>query len=129
MVWDMRVPIGASTDEVISTIREIVQDEVGVGFEVLERGEPNYTSTSSRVVQALAKNLKEVENKDLDLTYQWASSDAKFFRRAGTPTLQFGPSLLEGIHSFNEKVKVDDLVGAAKVYVATVIDFLNGQGE
>jgi succinyl-diaminopimelate desuccinylase len=129
MVWDMRVPIGASTDEVISTIREIVQDEVGVGFEVLERGEPNYTSTSSRVVQALAKNLKEVENKDLDLTYQWASSDAKFFRRAGTPTLQFGPSLLEGIHSFNEKVKVDDLVGAAKVYAATVIDFLNGQGE
>jgi succinyl-diaminopimelate desuccinylase len=125
MVWDMRVPIGISTDEVIGAIREIVQDEVDVDFEVLEKGEPNYTSTSSRVVQTLAKNLKEIENKNLDLTYQWASSDAKFFRRAGTPTLQFGPSVLEGIHSFNEKVKTDDLVSAAKVYLGTVIDFLN----
>jgi succinyl-diaminopimelate desuccinylase len=102
-----------------------VQDEVDVDFEVLEKGEPNYTSTSSRVVQTLAKNLKEIENKNLDLTYQWASSDAKFFRRAGTPTLQFGPSVLEGIHSFNEKVKTDDLVSAAKVYLGTVVDFLN----
>jgi succinyl-diaminopimelate desuccinylase len=126
MVWDMRVPIGISTDEVITSMREIVQDEVDVGFEVLERSEPNYTPTSSRVVQTLAKNLKEVEHKNLDLTYQWASSDAKFFRRAGTPTLQFGPSLLEGIHSFNEKVKTDDLVSAAKVYLGTIIDFLNG---
>jgi succinyl-diaminopimelate desuccinylase len=125
MVWDMRVPIGISTDEVIAAIREIVQDEVDVDFEVLEKGEPNYTSTSSRVVQTLAKNLKEIENKNLDLTYQWASSDAKFFRRAGTPTLQFGPSVLEGIHSFNEKVKTDDLVSAAKVYLGTVVDFLN----
>jgi succinyl-diaminopimelate desuccinylase len=126
MIWDMRVPIGISTDEVIDTVKEIVQNEVDVGFEVLERGEPNYTSTSSRIVQALANNLKEIEGKDLDLTYQWASSDAKFFRRAGTPTLQFGPSLLEGIHSFNEKVRTKDLVSAEKVYLGTIVDFLNG---
>jgi len=125
MAWDMRVPIGISTDGVINIIKGIVKDEVGVSFEIIERGEPNYTPTLSRVVQTLAKNLKEVGNKDLDLTYQWATSDARFFRRAGIPTVQFGPSLPEGIHSFNEKVKVDDLVTTAKVYLGTIIDFLN----
>jgi len=125
MAWDMRVPIGISTDGVINIIKGIVKDEVGVSFEIIERGEPNYTPTLSRVVQTLAKNLKEVRNKDLDLTYQWATSDARFFRRAGIPTVQFGPSLPEGIHSFNEKVKVDDLVTTAKVYLGTIIDFLN----
>jgi len=125
MIWDMRVPIGISTDEVISVMQEIIKDEVSMNIEIIERGEPNYTSISSRVVQTLKKNLKEIENKNLDLTYQWASSDAKFFRKAGTPTVQFGPSLLEGIHSFNEKVKIDDIIAATKIYLGTIINFLN----
>jgi succinyl-diaminopimelate desuccinylase len=125
MIWDMRVPIGINIDEVISVIQEIIKDEVSMNIEIIERGESNYTSISSRVVQTLKKNLKEVENKNLDLTYQWASSDAKFFRKAGTPTVQFGPSLLEGIHSFNEKVKIDDIIAATKIYLGTIIDFLN----
>jgi succinyl-diaminopimelate desuccinylase len=124
MVWDMRVPIGISTDEVIKVIQDTIKDEAGVDIEVIERGEANYTLTSCKVIEILKNNLKEIENKDLDLTYQWASSDAKYFRKAGTPTVQFGPSILEGIHSFNEKVKTEDIVAATKVYLGTIIDFL-----
>jgi len=125
MIWDMRVPIGISTGEVINILQEIIKDENDIDIEIIERGEPNYTPISSKIIQTLKENIKEIENKDLDLTYQWASSDAKFFRKAGTPTIQFGPSVLEGIHSFNEKVKIDDIVTATKVYLGTIIDFLN----
>jgi len=124
MIWDMRVPIGISTGEVISILQEIIKDENDIEIEIIERGEPNYTPTSSKIIRTLKENLKEIENKDLDLTYQWASSDAKFFRKAGTPTVQFGPSVLEGIHSFNEKVKIDDIVSATKIYTGVLIDFL-----
>ena len=125
MIWDMRVPIGISTGEVTNILQEIIKDENDIDIEIVERGEPNYTPISSKIIQILKENIKEIENKDLDLTYQWASSDAKFFRKAGTPTIQFGPSVLEGIHSFNEKVKIDDIVTATKVYLGTIIDFLN----
>jgi succinyl-diaminopimelate desuccinylase len=126
MIWDMRVPIGIRTEEVINVLREIIKEENGVEIEIIERGEPNYTQTSSKIIQTLRENLKEIQNKDLDLTYQWASSDAKFFRIAGTPTVQFGPSVLEGIHSFNEKVKIEDVLAAAKIYTGVIIDFLGG---
>ena len=42
------------------------------------------------------------------------------------PVLQYGPSINETIHNFNERVKVEDLVACAKVYVLAAIDFLNG---
>ncbi len=124
MTWDMRVPIGISTDEVISVLNSIVEDDVDI--EVIERWEPNYSLASSKIVQTLKGNLREILDKDLDLTYQWASSDARFFRMAGTPTVQFGPSINEGIHSFNEKVKVDDIIEATKIYLGVSFDFLSG---
>jgi len=126
MIWDMRVPIGIKTEEVINVLREIIKEENGIEIEIIERGEPNYTKTSSKIIQTLRENLKEIQNKDLVLTYQWASSDARFFRIAGTPTVQFGPSVSEGIHSFNEKVKVEDIVAATKIYIGVIIDFLSG---
>ena len=48
-----------------------------------------------------------------------------FFRYAGIPTLQYGPSTPSGIHSYNETAEVTDVVNIAKVYLCTIVDFLN----
>ena len=55
---------------------------------------------------------------------QWASSDARHFREYGIPVLQYGPAYLPTIHGYNERVKVEQIITCAKVYVAAVIDFL-----
>jgi len=123
MVWDMRVPIGIGTQKVMNKIQEITKDSSGISVKILEKGEPNYTPIDTRIIQSLAKNVKKIIGMDLNATYQWASSDARLFRCIGTPTLQFGPSISEGIHSFNEKVKVDDIISATKVYLGTIVDF------
>ena len=43
---------------------------------------------------------------------------------SGIPTIQFGPSNTVGIHSYNETVEIEDVVTAAKAYVAAVCDLM-----
>ncbi|MFQ9653178.1 MAG: M20/M25/M40 family metallo-hydrolase [Enterocloster sp.] len=72
-----------------------------------------------------AKNVEDVWKESLNRTYQWASSDARFFRYAGIPlALQYGPANLEGVHAYNETVDVQDVVNAAKVYIGAITDYL-----
>jgi len=40
------------------------------------------------------------------------------------PTVQFGPAELAGIHSYDERVKVTDVVEATYVYALLMHDFL-----
>ena len=66
----------------------------------------------------------EKSREELTRTYQWASSDARFFRYAGIPTLQYGPSTPSGIHAYNETAEVKDVVNITKVYLGTILDYL-----
>ena len=83
----------------------------------------------AEIVEILAKNVQEIWNEPLTRTYQWASSDARYFRYEGIPTLQYGPSTAAGIHSYNETAEVLDVVNITKVYICTMLDYLNGTGE
>ena len=68
-----------------------------------------------------------LKGEKLSRTYQWASSDARIFRYAGIPTIQYGPANLEGIHAYNETVDVQDVVNATKIYVCAIVDYLNAK--
>jgi len=110
-------------------IRFLIEDlgVDGVDFEFGWCSEPNYTDVDSEIVETVAKNVKEAIGIDLERTYQWASSDARFFRYAGIPTLQYGPARLEGIHAYNECVDVKEVIDCTKVYIGTIIDFLGAK--
>lgn len=97
----------------------------GVTYSFGWHSEPNSTSDKEEIVEIVAKHVEEVWGEPLNRTYQWASSDARFFRYAGIPTLQYGPANLEGIHAYNETVDVHDVINAAKIYICTMVDFLN----
>ena len=119
---DVRVPIGLSAAEVTSKIREIVKKYGEVEF--ASAGEPNYTAPSSEIVKVVEKNVKEIIGIDPKPFLEWASSDARHFRKADIPTIHYGPAEMEGIHGYNERVKVEDLINAAKVYLGAAIDYL-----
>jgi succinyl-diaminopimelate desuccinylase len=125
MEVDSRLPIGISTEKAEAALKRILRTGIKHGtveYEIVNRTEPNYTSPKSSLIRALQSNIKETAGKDAKVFVQWATSDARFFRAAKIDTVQYGPSVLEGIHGYNEKVKADDVVDATKVYVATACD-------
>ncbi|MEM2083842.1 MAG: ArgE/DapE family deacylase [Nitrososphaerota archaeon] len=127
---DIRLPIGLSVEQVkkelISFLKEYEKD---IELNVITAMEPNYTSPKENIVKCLYKNIKEVTSIDPKIFVQWASSDARFFRYAGIPTIHYGPSIIEGIHGYDEKVKAEDVIIATKVYIGTVIDFFKSNFE
>lgn len=123
---DTRVPFGLSHEDVMTRARQLL-DELGYRYEVRPMkfmGSANYTSPKDPVVQALLKAVQEVRGGNPFGVLQQASSDARYFRLHGIPVLQYGPAELETIHSFNERVKVEDVVASAKVYAAAAVEYL-----
>ena len=119
---DVRIPIGLSAADVTSRIRRIVEKYGEVEF--VNVGEPNYTPPNSEIVRIVKKNVREIVGIEPRPFLEWASSDARHFRRANIPTIHYGPAEMEGIHGYNERVKVEDLINAAKVYLGVAIDYL-----
>lgn len=124
---DCRLPFGVTQDFVTSYLRKNL-DELGIRYEIHQFGfksEANYTSAEDPVCRAIVDNISYVTGKEAYGVMQWASSDARHFRDYQIPVLQYGPAYLPSIHGYNEKVRVEDIVRCAKVYIAAVIDFLN----
>lgn len=123
---DIRIPLGVTSvmviDEIERILRELNVD--GVTYDVVGRSEANKVSVKSELVQSVKENAQNAIGRNVTATYQWASSDAMYFRKAGIDTIQYGPSNTEGIHSYNETVDVEDLINASKVYVGAVLDLL-----
>ena len=126
---DIRVPLGISTLTVEEELCRIIQESgvTDVEYSFSWRSEPNCTPRASEIVERLAQNVQEIWKEPLTRTYQWASSDARFFRYAGIPTLQYGPSTPSGIHSYNETAEVIDVVNITKVYLCTIVDYINNR--
>lgn len=126
---DIRIPIGVSCEMVEEQVIRIIKESgvAGVSYSFCWRSEANSTSDTEEIVEIVADHVAKIWGEPLARTYQWASSDARFFRYAGIPTLQYGPANLEGIHAYNETVDVQDVVNAAKIYTCTIIDYLNGK--
>ncbi len=120
---DIRLPIGLPSSRVLETIKEKTRGE-NVDIEVLTRYEANYTSPNSEIVKIVEENISRIVGVKPKVFVQWASSDARFYRLKGIPTIHYGPAIVEGIHGYDEKVKAEDIVKASKVYAASIIDYL-----
>lgn len=123
---DCRVPIGLSSETVKNRIKEIVDaaNLTGITLEFASSNDANYTEDTTELVQSLVENAEAVFKRKVTPAYQWASSDARYYRYAQIPTIQFGPANLEGIHAYNEDVDIEDVINSTKVYVAVLIDLL-----
>ncbi|MBO8142569.1 MAG: ArgE/DapE family deacylase [Firmicutes bacterium] len=128
---DMRVPWGTRSEEVVAHLREMLQARgLEVEIESLRwRSEPNYTLPSEPVVQSVLWGIRQVSGAEVSPVFQYASSDARHFRTHGIPTIQCGPGELDGIHGYNERVAVQDVIQFTQVYGAAIAGFLTGSGQ
>ncbi|MEL7623839.1 MAG: ArgE/DapE family deacylase [Clostridiales bacterium] len=125
-VVDMRLPIGIKKEEIKAAVEELIAKSgvEGVEAELDFKAEANHTDYDAAIVKAVHGHAEKIWNATVRPAYQWASSDAKYYRELGIPTIQFGPANLEGIHSYNEDVDVEDVVHSAEIYMLTFCDLL-----
>lgn len=121
---DIRLPIGVKREEIERAVLECVEGIEGISCEFSWQGFGNYTSDQDPLVLSVRKNAETLWKKNIIPAYQWASSDAREYRKLKIPTLQYGPSNTEGIHSYNENVDIDDVVKSAQIYIMTICDLL-----
>lgn len=126
--FDLRVPIGIPVKVVLDLLKQLVEERFGSKVEIAPLRNPveaNYTSPTHPFVRLVLETIREVTGETPQPALQWASSDARFFRLYGIPTLQFGPADLQGIHGYNERVPVTQLVQAARVYALIIYKYLS----
>jgi succinyl-diaminopimelate desuccinylase len=122
----MRLPFGVKTEEILAWIKNKFKEE-GIKAEIESlrwNSEANYTLPDEEIVRSVVNCAERFSGEKSRAMFQWASSDARYFREKGIATIQFGPAELDGIHSYNEKVKVKEVKDYAKMYGAIIVDFL-----
>ena len=125
-IVDVRLPIGVDHEEIEEMVRRIIREsgETGIEYEAQWKSEGNYTDEDAAIVQTVKKNAEALWGIDVIPAYQWASSDAREYRAQGIPTIQYGPSNTEGIHSYNENVDIEDAVNAGRIYILSLCDLM-----
>jgi succinyl-diaminopimelate desuccinylase len=123
---DMRLPIGVKKEEIAAAVQELIRKSgvAGVEAELDYKAQANHTDYHAAIVKTLQGHAEKIWQATVRPAYQWASSDAKYYRDLGIPTIQFGPANLEGIHGYNEDVDIEDVVHAAEIYMLTFCDLL-----
>ena len=129
--FDLRIPIGILTSEVLQQLERRIVEQFAEDVELIVKtnpNDPNFTLPDDPFVELVLHSISEIANEEAQPVLQWASSDARYFRYRDIPTVQFGPAELAGIHSYNERVRVDDVVEATRVYALLMHDFLRKRG-
>ncbi|MBE0344482.1 M20 family peptidase, partial [Paenibacillus sp. 28ISP30-2] len=75
--------------------------------------------------RGVLRSIGGVSGKEAYGVLQWATSDARAFRKYNIPVLQYGPADLGTIHNFNERAPVWQILQSAKVYALTALKYLN----
>lgn len=121
---DIRVPPSMTLEDA----RELLSERLevagpGVDVEAISASEPSYQDPKHPFVQFVRRCVEEITGRSAPLILMPWSTDARYIRRLGIPTIILGP-LNESPHSANEYVPIRDLVMCAKMYALVAMRFL-----
>lgn len=119
------VPFMITKEMVDAKLHEIIQEEgadCDVEYECWQNG--SRTDVDSALVQSVKANAEAVTGRIMYPAYQWATSDAKYYRALGIPAVHFGPANNKGIHSLDEDVEIVDIIKCAKTHFAVLEDLM-----
>lgn len=123
---DMRLPIGIDHGEIEDAVSRLITESGVQGVDAVFQwqSDANYTEYDADIVRVFHKNAEQIWGHRVLPAYQWASSDAKYYRMLGIPTIQFGPANLAGIHAYNEDVDIEDVLRSAEIYMLSFCELL-----
>lgn len=121
----MGVPFMITKEMIDAKLQEIIEDaNVKCDVEYLRWQNGSRTDAASELVQSARKNAEQITGRIMYPAYQWATSDAKYYRQLGIPAIHFGPANNKGIHSYNEDVELIDIIKVAKTHFGVLEDLM-----
>jgi len=124
--FDARLPIGLTTDELERRVKTKLNSASikGTSIDTIFSINAAYTSPSHSFVEVTKKNVRLITERDPKLFFRLGSTDAKFFRRFGIPSVTYGPSPRR-MGERDEYVKVNELITTTKVHAGIALDYLS----
>jgi succinyl-diaminopimelate desuccinylase len=122
---DIRLPAGVSAAAAEAALAAALDGHADVTFEVLRRFDPTVTDPMVEIVHTVRTAAEHVLGRAPAVNMRVGGSDARLFRRAGIPTVVYGPTpfIMGGV---DEYVLLDELEVVARVHALAAFDFLNG---
>lgn len=117
---DIRIPPGMTLNDLKGMLDEIMS-KYGDIIIISGKGiDPSYTSPESKLVSSVVKAAERELGIDIKYHLVAGATDARFFRRVGSDAIIYGPGDPGSIHSYDERISIDDLRKAFLVYVDVV---------
>lgn len=119
---NVRVMVGDTVEEALAHLRRVVDDDE-VHVDVVEACEPSPVSPRDDAFDLLAATVEEVFPDAVAAPYvMMAATDSRFFTAICDRVYRFAPFRMtkaqrESIHSFDEHLRVDDLLDGVRFYV------------
>jgi succinyl-diaminopimelate desuccinylase len=120
---DFRLPPGLPTAAVLRALRRSAAAQRGVAIEVLNRCESYVTAPGERLVRLVVDNARALRGSASLPVVRPGYTDGRFFRRAGIPTVVYGPQV-RGMGGPDESIDARELVDVAAVHLGVVADYL-----
>ena len=118
---EFRIPFGCSIPGLIADVaRHAPRGEIIS----LSTHEPSMTDPSSCIVTTVCRNVGAVHSGDVFPIVQWAASDARHLRQAGFRVVEYGPGIISTLHAVNEKVSIDSLRKASRIYEGIMREYI-----
>ena len=122
---DFRLPPGLTTGSVEQEARRRVKQAARSRVEVVafNQCDPYVTSPDAALVKLVLENAKALNRRTVLPVVRLGYTDGRFFRRAGIPTVVYGPAV-HNMGGPDEYIETADLLEVAAVHVGAVLDLL-----
>lgn len=111
---DIRMPVGASTNDALEWVREAVEDYPGeIEVKTLLQQDPTWSDYEHPIFQYLQAAAEDVRGTAPKFSCSLGGSDCRFYRMEGIPCAVYGPTPYN-LGSANEYIYVDDFVEVAQ---------------
>ena len=124
--FDMRIPHGLTVDKVIEMVRERLSDIEGVEIEKVAGEDPNYTRPDTYLGKVVEESAVAEAGIKPEPSLVMGATDGRHFRAYGSEAVVYGPGEWERIHGYDERIKVDDVKLAYRIYLRTLYKMLVG---
>ena len=122
---DFRVPPGLTTASVEKEARRRIKQATRSRVEVavFNQCDPYVTSPDAALVKLVLANAKALNRRTILPVVRLGYTDGRFFRRAGIPTVVYGPAV-HNMGGPDEYIETADLLEVAAVHAGAVLDLL-----
>ena len=124
---DLRLPVGATREQVLAQVERIVAGHPQPRFEETNCNPPSYCDPYGEMVEIIQSNVEQLRGFRPTPVVSLGGTDARLWRYQDIPAYVYGP-YPAGMASFDENVPVEDYLHIVRTHVLSAYDYLMAGG-